>query len=381
MPPIPSLTFGRDADIRDCVKRLRLLRRWDQATLGHHAGMSAAAVSQIETGKLAPTDAQTVALAGALGYSAAFLTRGSFPEISKPWLRAYADASRREADARTAAASVAAEYIKQLRLTPLPDRLPHFDGELEDPDVIDDAANELRVLADIESEAVVANAVRAAERLGCVVLPLESEMGRHLGMSLRTADLPMLCVAKRGIPGDRQRFTVAHELAHLSLHRLFPPPRDAEEAARLERQANRFAAAFLTPGDALLETLDRLGGKVTLTTLAHAKSIWGVSIKSLVGRLQVLNRIDTEHARSLYKQISARQWSRREPVEVPTETAQWFARSLLRRAGADDLRFASDSLAEDIGGNGSDLFSFVDWSDSTQSASIVDLMDRRRRVI
>jgi Zn-dependent peptidase ImmA (M78 family)/DNA-binding XRE family transcriptional regulator len=365
------------AETRDRLKRLRLLRRWDQAELAARAGVSAATVSNIELGRVAPTDQQIETIAAALGYSASFVTAslGTLP-TTRPWLRAYADASKKEADARAAATSTAAEYIRVLRLKPLPDLIPRFAGSLDDEEAIDAAAAELRELAQLEPNAVVANAMRAAERLGCVVLPLESELGRHVGMSVWADQIPMMCIARDDVPGDRQRWTVAHELGHLTLHGEAPPPRDGDEARRMEDQANRFAAAFLTPAEAVVESLQSAGGTPTLRALAEVKAEWGVSIKSLVGRFRELGVIEPDHARSLYKQISARKWTKEEPVNVATESAQWLEKTLTRKAGTTDLKAACDRLASSIGGNSTDLVSFADWTPRVP-AEVVLLDDRR----
>lgn len=356
--------FGADfsAEARERIRRLRLLRRWDQATLADRAGTNPTAISMIETGRMSPTTEHVEGIARALGYSVEAITRNlNLSPTTRPWLRAYADASRREADARTAGVTTAVEFIRRLELRPLPDLIPDFPGDLDDVDELESAAAELRLISGLDSDAVVPNMIRAAERLGCIVLPLSSEMGRHMGMSVRSDDLPVVCVAAHGIPGDRQRFTVAHELGHLVLHSDAGPPRDAAEASRMERQANVFAAAFLGPGDALIETLNENGGRVTLRTLAAVKAVWGISIKGLVGRFKALGVIDEHQAESLYKQISARRWSKSEPVEVPLESAQWFERSLLRAAGEGDLHGASASLAPTIGVDAADLFGFASW--------------------
>lgn len=372
-------TFGANVgpDFRERVKRIRLVRRWDQPELAKRAGTSTTAISQIETGRVAPTSEQVAGIADALGYSVEFLSSDmQLIGTTRPWLRAYADASKREADARTAATTLAAEYIRALELPLLPDLIPPFTGDVDDEDSIDEAAADVRQLASIDSDAVVTNAIRAAERLGCVVLPLESELGRHLGMSVRADGIPMLCVAKDDVPGDRQRFTVAHELGHLVLHGQAPPPRDTAEATRMERQAHRFASAFLAPGDALIDTLNEVGGKVTLQSLAKVKAVWGISIKGLVGRYRSLQVIDDDHARSLYKQISARRWTKNEPVHVPTEGAQWLQKTLTRKTSAPDLRTAAVSAATAVGGNAVDLLQFADWTASVD-AEVVRLADRR----
>jgi len=373
---------GGNSEVSERIKRLRLVRRWDQATLAEKSGVTQPIISKIELGRVDPTSEQVDAIASAFGYSPRFLTNNlRLTPTTRPWLRAYADASKREADARTAATTLAAEYIRTLGLKPLPDLIPEFGtpfGAAIDADhEIEDFATEVRTLAQIEPGAAVPNAMRAAERLGCVVLPLESELGRHVGMSVRSDDLPIMCVAKGDAPGDRQRWTVAHELGHLALHATMAPPRDSQEAHRMESQAHRFAGAFLCPAEPLLEALSDSGRKVTLRTLAEIKAEWGVAIKALIHRLQDLGHIDADHARSLYKQISARRWNKYEPVHVSLETAQWFERSLVRKAQADDLPTACAHLASVIGGNPRDLLTFADWSPG-RDAEIVNITDRRR---
>lgn len=374
--------FGSgNEQVRERIKRIRLVRRWDQSTLAEKAGVSSATISNLELGRVAPTRDQIEGIAAALGYSSDFLTSElAMLPTTRPLLRAYADASKREADARTCATTLAAEYVRRLGLKPLPDLIPVFDGILDD-EAIEDAAMELRQIAQIDVGAVVTNALRAAERLGCVVLPLESELGRHLGMSVRADQLPMICVAKSDVPGDRQRWTVAHELGHLALHSNTAPPRDSREARRMETEAHRFAAAFLAPADPLVETLQAAGGIVTLRTLAEVKAVWGIAIKALVHRFHEIGFIDADHARSLYKQISARRWTTEEPVYVPPESAQWFERTLVRKAETDDLTTACKRLASIVGGNAVDLQSFADWTVEADAEvlSFSNHLERRRR--
>ena len=146
----------------------------------------------------------------------------------------------------------------------------------------------------------------------------------------------------------------------------------------MEEQAHRFASAFLCPADALQETLDQHGGTITLRSLAEVKAVWGVAIKALVHRCQSLGIIDADHARSLYKQISARKWSKDEPVHVPTETAQWFERTLVRKAQTNDLETACKYLAAAIGGNAADLLAFANWN-AGPDAEVLSFSAHHRR--
>lgn len=369
--------FSSDlAGFRERLLRMRTLRGWDQATLGDMVGSNASLISHIERGRKDPPAGMVEQLAAAFGCTSGYLTGPpSVRGTTDPWLRAYADASKRETSVRVAAAATASEYIRLLKLERIGEMLPDAPDDLDDPAAIDDVAIETRELLGLGGDAVVSNAVRAAERLGCVVMPLDTELGRHMGMSLRSEGMPMMFVAKAG-SGDRQRFTVAHEIGHLVLHSGEPPPRNAADANRMERQANAFAAAFLTPGDAVIETLHENGGRVVLQALAEIKAVWGVSIKMLVGRFRGLGIIDEEQARSLYKQISARRWTKAEPVDVPLEQAQWFAYRVTEKAGTSDLKSAAGRLAEQVGGAAIDLHSFVDWTEPAPG-EVIDMASRR----
>lgn len=327
-------------------------------------------VSQIENGRYPVDETLLSALAKALQCRSDFLTRGRHDAVStRPWLRAYADANAKVIDSVMADDLIAHEVITTLRLKQIPDQVPLFDGDLNDGEAIEQFAEEVRTAADIAPDAVVGNAMRAADRLGCVVLPLTSELGRHLGMSHRVDSIPFIRVSRpgdSGVPGDRQRFTVAHELGHLGLHSQMPPPDTAADAQRIERQAHRFASAFLAPAQPLLEDWQQLGGRVTLTTLANLKATWGIAIKALVVRFQQLNIINADQATSLYKQISKRGWNKNEPVPTTNEEPIWLQRALDQRAKTDPAAAEPARVAARITGLSDLLISrWIDWSPVT----------------
>jgi Zn-dependent peptidase ImmA (M78 family) len=289
----------------------------------------------LENGRLPVTPDIINSVTRVLQCDSKFLEMGEhILSASRPWLRAYADAPKRQVDQQMADLTTALEASEILSLKRVPDALPAFAGDLADDNQIEDFANDVRVAAQIHEGDVVGNAIRAAERLGCIVLPMSEEMGRHVGLSTRVNLIPVVCVSRASladghhIPGDRQRFTVAHELGHLTLHEHVKPPDTAAEASLLEKQAHLFASAFLAPADAMIDELSQLGGRVTLHTLAQIKERWGVSIKALVSRFRSLGVIDDDHARSLYKQISSRGWNKAEPVKVGNESSVWLTKAL-----------------------------------------------------
>lgn len=302
---------------------------------------------------------------------------------TKPWLRAYADAPAKIVETIVADNKLVAEAVDILRLQRIPETIPRFHDDLNDPDEIERHAQVVRAAANLGEAEVVSNVIRAAERLGVVVLPLPDELGRHLGLSQYVDGVPHIRVSRPrpNVPGDRQRFTVAHELGHLALHAHLGPPGTADEARVIENQAHRFAGAFLTPRDALIDDLHRHdpSGRVTLQTLQLLKADWGVAIKMLVVRFEQLNVIDPAHATSLYKQISKRGWNSGEPIGVGHEEPIWMTRALAKKWPADAAR---ELAGRAVGLHESHLDRWLDWTPNTgatkaSDAEVVDL-DRAR---
>jgi Zn-dependent peptidase ImmA (M78 family)/transcriptional regulator with XRE-family HTH domain len=360
------------------IRRLRHVAGIGQTDFAEMVGIASGSVSKLENGRMPLSQELLSSVAASLRCSPDFLSMPmELAPTTRPWLRAYADAPKRAVDQMVDDCTTAMEAIIGLKLKMMPDVMPLFTGDLMDQSAIEDFAVDVRVAAGLHDNDVVGNSVRAAERLGCIVLPTPDELGRHLGISVRVDDhTAMICLGRwtaegTPVPGDRQRYTVAHEIGHLALHSGVSAPVTAEEASLIEKQANAFAGAFLAPGDAMLDDLARLGGRVTLQTLSKIKQRWGISIKALVTRFQNLGVIDADHARSLFKQISARGWNRSEPVPVGTEHAIWFSRAIeaVARGHSDPV----GTVARRIGLDRSHFDRWLDWS-TLADAELADVV-------
>lgn len=364
------------------VRRLRTALGMSQNDLTTVAGLTQGLISRVENGKVVVNDDLLTQLACALQSHPSFLTTHvETIAPTRPWLRAYADAPKKNVEQQLADCSLAADVIELLGLRTLPDAIPSFDDDPNDDDAIEAFAGEVRAAAGLEDGEVVRNVIRAAERLGCVILPMRGELGRHLGMSTYANLNPMICTSRPSdqpdhpVPGDRQRFTVAHELGHLGLHRGMPGPRDAAESKQIEKQAHRFAGAFLIPGDALVEEIDQFSGRVTLRTLEHIKASWGIAIKALVVRCRQLQIITDDLARSLYKQISSRGWNKGEPVHVGHERAVWFDKAL-RKAFVQETD-PIEAAAHTVGLDRCHLDRWLTWEPIDGDGDVIPMPQRR----
>ena len=141
-----------------------------------------------------------------------------------------------------------------------------------------------------------------------------------------TSRLPrpiIVLTADRANDVYRSRFTAAHELGHLLLHRDITPG-DLEQ----EREADRFAAELLTPTE---QIAPELAARVRLSALQQTSQRWGVSPSSLVLRSRELGLISEASARRAYQKL---QELRRSGAMAPEPITSYpgEAPSMMRKA-------------------------------------------------
>lgn len=211
-------------------------------------------------------------------------------------------------------------------------------GQILASPAIGDAAAATRSALLLDDAAPIPNVMRALERGGIPVAPIvppeeyEDALTNagHFGLSYWPGDgAPALIGYFPGHQGDRDRFTLAHELGHLVLH----THRRADDP---ELEANLFAGAFLMPRS---RAQTALSADLRLTDYARLKAVWGISIQALIMRAHQIGVIDDARRGSLFRQLTARGWRRNEPVVVHPE------RPLLLRRLHDKL-FEGQSGAE-----------------------------------
>ena len=92
---------------------------------------------------------------------------------------------------------------------------------------------------------------RKLENSGGVVFMVSLDSDKFDALSVWASEMPPLIFANENFPGDRLRFSLAHELGHLLMH-TNPSPKQEEEA-------DRFASEFLMPADEIEPQLTHLG--------------------------------------------------------------------------------------------------------------------------
>ncbi|MFD0820486.1 helix-turn-helix domain-containing protein [Micromonospora zhanjiangensis] len=213
------------------------------------------------------------------------------------------------------------------------------DDDLADTQV-EEFAQEARESLRLAPDKPIPHLTRALERAGVAVAPMvlpndqdeERTAIGHFGVSYwEGLGDPALIGYFPGHQGDRDRFTLAHELGHLVLHTF--RPRVAQLQA--EAEANRFATALLVP---LSRAESELSDRLSLTDYARLKATWGVSIQALIMRGHSIGSIGETRRKSLFVQLSAKGWRRQEPVVVGHEAPKLLWTLLSRRFGPRLLR-------------------------------------------
>jgi Zn-dependent peptidase ImmA (M78 family)/transcriptional regulator with XRE-family HTH domain len=144
------------------------------------------------------------------------------------------------------------------------------------------------------------------ERAGIIVAHSDLSKASISGVTFAVPGMKPLIVLNSDMPADRMRFTLAHELGHLIMHR-FPN-------ANMEQEANEFATSLLTPASDVKPYL--IGRKVDLALLASLKPEWRVSMASLLMTARKIGAINQNQSVYLWKQLSTRGMRLREPPEL-----------------------------------------------------------------
>lgn len=299
--------------IGDLLLVLRRARSITQEELATEVGITQAALSRYEHNLREPDQETFEKLAAVLGVTVDFLQHDFRMEgaiaadahmrrqkTTKP-------ADWKRVEARLNVVRMHSSYL--LERAPL--NSPNFVIQVDPDDVHPHQAAAMLRASWRMPIGPVRNLTRWVESAGVIVV--EEDFGTHRidGMSQWAGDHAVI-VVNSGMPTDRKRLTMAHELGHLVLHSRYVDP-DAED------QANAFAAEFLMPEHLIAPLLTKL----TMGKLLDLKTEWGVSMQALYERAYRLGKVSAEDRSKFYRQLNSRGWKTREPgadrvvAEVP----------------------------------------------------------------
>lgn len=319
----------------DRIQQARKAKGLALRDLAAEVGLSATMLSKYERGLVTPSSDVLLALAGALGVRTEYFFRTTGVRLEKlahrhRWKLPDKQASR-----------VMAEVQDQL------ERWAALDAVLPAPwsvpfSLPDDLPERIDSLDEIEG---VAEAVRKHWNLGLNPIPdlidtleckgvivfktrFDSDE-RFEGLSARADGQPVIVVGA-GWSGDRQRFTLAHEIGHLALDDRLSPDLDEEKAA------DRFAGAFLVPAQKVKECLGDRRNALEVYELYLLKQEFGLSIQGWSYRALNLGVVTRQAHKQFWQSLVKHGWKSKEPGEpYPPEKTRLFEQTVYRALSED----------------------------------------------
>jgi Zn-dependent peptidase ImmA (M78 family)/DNA-binding XRE family transcriptional regulator len=320
--------------IGERIKQARTAAGLSLRALADRADISAMAISKYETGASVPSSKVLLALAQALGVRTEYFFRPVKTELQEVEYRKH---TRLPAKALQ---RIEGDVIEQVeRFLELEQLLPN--GPVEPFQLPPNLPSTIASIDQIED---LATGLRTAWHLGVDPIPVLTDMleergikvfqspaipGNFDGLSAKVNGIPVIVVSSNA-PGDRQRFTLAHEFGHLILGNRTAPGMDKEAAA------NRFAGAFLAPASEVRKELGEYRDWLEPQELAALKKAYGLSMQAWMHRAKDLGILPDVHYVAMRKYFSKRGWHKTEPGEpYPQERPQLFEQLVYRALGQD----------------------------------------------
>ncbi len=279
------------------LRLVRLFHDLSLADLGEQVGVSKQFLSRVETGAEVVSAALETSLAEALHVLPAFFYHVDPNPIADEQCH-----FRRQLTTKVVLRQVARARGEMLkRLVGVLDQhveLPRYQVGEADPDsteAIEHAAENFRFLFGL-GLGPLSNVTRIAENAGAVVLKVHGLAPEIDAVSFATKR-PLIALNGSGRSACRERFGIAHELGHFSLHI------GVLTGDRLtETQANRFASALLMPRSTFAAEcrLAIRGTRLNWPGLSELKLRWGVSKAAIIFRGRQLGVFSDDQARAGY---------------------------------------------------------------------------------
>jgi Zn-dependent peptidase ImmA (M78 family)/DNA-binding XRE family transcriptional regulator len=320
----------------------REYREVTQDDLSTTSGINRWKIAKLESGIAQASDDEIVQLSNALSVPREFLTQTEqcFGYGSSAYFyRKKAEVTAADRKRIHSAVNIVRIGIKQMLSQVEVEsrkRLPKLDKE----DYSGDARRVAHAVRDFWQlpDGPIGNVTALLESAGIIVVPLDFGTRSMDATSLWLADMPPMVFINEQLPGDRWRFTLCHELAHLVMHDI------AND--QMEDEADAFASEFLMPEDDMRAEFSRIS-TITLKDLARLKAYWKTSMQALAMRAQDLGFLTYNQSRYLWMTMSRLGYRSKtgggEPVAIEREQPANLRK--LSRLFADNFGFSIEEVA------------------------------------
>lgn len=323
--------------INDRIRRARILRGLSLEDLAQRLGdISKQALSKFEKGGAVPNSTRLLQLARALEVKPEYFFRSDAVALAPLEFRKLAKMPKyRQEQVEEQMREHLERYIALERCFDAADvavaATPAHFAAVASVDAAEEAARKLREDWAIGGDAI-ANLTELLEDRGIKVALLDGPEDFDGACAATHDEQHVLIALNRTRPGERMRFTAAHELGHW----IMSLPEDMPEKDK-EACCHRFAGAFLYPKDQVFQDF---GGhkrsRVHPVELLNAKRRYGVSMQVALRRLRDLDLLSKSGYKSVSIQFSVNGWRAAEPEPMRAEKPRRFE-SLVFWGLAEDL--------------------------------------------
>jgi Zn-dependent peptidase ImmA (M78 family)/DNA-binding XRE family transcriptional regulator len=295
----------------EMVQLARESRGWTQAELAKQSGLTQGFLSKLEAGEKHVSDDKLASLSRALGYPPTFFfQKDSYAGFGMSLVYYRKKASTKVRDLQRLQAEKNIRRMQCSRILAGVDITSTNRFEFMD---IDDYNGNVEHIARLVRAnwrlpmGPIRNLVAAIEGAGGIVFSFDFGTRDIDALSEWPEKMPPLFCLNNTAPADRARFSLAHELGHIVMHR------SASET--IESEADRFAAEFLMPANEIASQLDH----INLRRAAALKRHWRVSMAAIIMRARDLRRIPADHYTRLFRKMSHLGYRKREPEAILPE--------------------------------------------------------------
>lgn len=332
--------------LNERIKQARLISGMTQSEVVSKLGdeglkLTKAGLSKYERGGSTPSPKVLLKLSKVLSVKTNYFLAD--PTVNIKWLayRKNVSLAKKRQEQIQAYASTVSEGQIWLFNKLYPNNSPSFPArtKVTTPHGAEKAAEKLRSywsLGDLPIESV---AGVIEDRGGVVIKYPNSEENFHGLSGWANKKYPIAVVSGQS-PSDRCRFSLGHELGHLSMNCLSVTPKEEENLA------HRFAAAFIVPSSVALRELGERRRSLSLEELFVLKRKYGLSIQAWIRRAFDLGIIKKRHYKRLNIELSSKGWKKEEPIkyggeELPTKLKQMtlraFSEGVISASKAEEL--------------------------------------------
>ncbi len=304
------------------LKRIRLLKNLSLKDAGLLLNMSAPAISKYEKGEIHANSQKLIEFANAYGVQVLDLLK----TYDKPEMKFNSFRKRQRLKGenlellKEIIQNKVADYIEVIKLNEIKANdniLKRYNCNTEND--VELAAEEFRRNYQLSINQPIPDLINILENIGILIIEIDNSNGRFSdfdGLSEVVNNIPLI-VLLNNIDGERQRFTIAHELGHLVLN-------IKDKNLNEEKLCNKFASSLLMSKDAMINEFGISRNNISFYELRAFKNEYKVSIAAIIYRLRELNII-SEH---LYKKInislSSKGYKKHEPDPIMAEKSYQF---------------------------------------------------------